>query len=73
MFAINHIAIKWLLLYRDNVFLAICSMFLENEEKSGNEITGNNIINLKSYITNIETFIVCHSCAHKKYLQIRRE
>ena len=48
-FAINGIAIKWILLYKSNHLahdvLYMCS---ESDDKSGYEITGNHIINMKS-------------------------
>ena len=37
-------------------------MCSESEDKMGDEITGNHIINLKVLITNIEAFIVRVSC-----------
>ena len=37
-----------------------------SEEKSQYEITGNNIINIKSKRTKIKIFLVCHSCSQEE-------
>ena len=38
------------------------------EEKKGDLINGNYIINLKNLITNIEKFLVCKECAQEREL-----
>ena len=35
----------------------------DQEEKEGDLINGNLIINLKNFITNMDTFLVCKECA----------
>ena len=39
----------------------------ESEDKSGDNITSDYIINIKSWAMNIDKFLVCHSCA-KDYI-----
>ena len=40
------------------------------EEKEGDVLNGNRIINLKNLITNIDKFLVCKECAHERELRI---
>ena len=51
--------------------LRMCYMCSESEDKSVDELTGNHIINIKSYLKNIEIFLVCSSCSQGVILQIR--
>ena len=41
------------------------------EEKEGDVINGNRIINLKNFITNMDIFLVCKECAQERGLQIK--
>ena len=43
----------------------------DKEEKEGDLLNGNRIINLKNFITNIDTFLVCKECAQERELQIK--
>ena len=43
-------------------------MYSESEDKYGDEFTGNRNININNYTKNIETFLVCHICAHQEAL-----
>ena len=43
------------------------------EEKEGDVINGNRIINLNNLITNIDNFLVCKECAQERELQIKLE
>ena len=45
----------------------------DQEEKEGDVLNGNRIINLKSLITNIDIFLVGRECAQEKELQIKLE
>ena len=45
----------------------------DQEEKEGDLLNGNRIINLKNFITNIDTFLVCKECAQERELQIKLE
>ena len=45
----------------------------DNEEKEGDVLNGNCIINLKNLFSNIDTFLVCKECAQEKELQIKLE
>ena len=45
----------------------------DQEEKEGDLLNSNHIINLKDFITNIDTFLVCKYCAHERDLQIKLE
>ena len=45
----------------------------EQEEKKGDVLNGNRIINLKDFITNIDNFLVCKECAKERELQIKLE
>ena len=45
----------------------------DQEEKEGDVLNGNHIINLKNLITNIDTFLVCKECAQERELQIKLE
>ena len=45
----------------------------DQEEKEGDVLNGNRIINLKNLITNIYTFLVCKECAQERELQIKLE
>ena len=44
-----------------------------HEEKEGDLLNGNCIINLKNLITNIDNFLVCKECAQERELQIKLE
>ena len=48
-----------------------CDMMCESvnsdqEEKEGDVLNGNRIINLKNLITNIINFLVCKECVHRR-------
>ena len=43
------------------------------EEKEGDVLNGNCIINLKNLITNIDNFLVCKECAQERELHIKVE
>ena len=43
------------------------------EEKGGDLLNGNRIINLNNLITNIDTFLVYKVCAQERELQIKSE
>ena len=43
------------------------------EEKEGDVLIGNRIINLKNLISNIDKFLVCKECAQERDLQIKVE
>ena len=43
----------------------------DQEEKEGDVLNGNNIINLKDFITNIDNFLVCKEFAQERELQIK--
>ena len=45
----------------------------DQEEKEGDVLNGNRIINLKNLITNIDFFLVCKKCAKERELQIKLE
>ena len=45
----------------------------DQEEKEGDVLNGNRIINLNNLITNIDTFLVCKECAHERELHIKLE
>ena len=45
----------------------------DQEEKEGDVLNGNRIINLKNLITNIDKFLVCKECAQERKLQIKLE
>ena len=45
----------------------------DQEEKEGDVLNGNRIINLKNFITNIDNFLVYKECAQKRELQIKLE
>ena len=45
----------------------------DQEEKEGDVLNGNRIINLKNLITNIDNFLVCKECAQERGLQIKVE
>ena len=52
----------------------ICeSINSDQEEKEGDLLNGNRIINLKNLITNIDKFLVCKECAQERELQIKLE
>ena len=38
----------------------------DQEEKEGDLLNGNRIINLNSLITNIDNFLVCKECAQER-------
>ena len=44
----------------------------DQEEKEGDVLNSNRIINLKNLITNID-FLVCKQCAQERELQIKLE
>ena len=43
------------------------------EEKEGDVLNGNHIINLKNFITNMDNVLVCKECAQERGLQIKLE
>ena len=43
------------------------------EEKEGDVLNGNRIINLNNLITNIDNFLVCKECEQERELQIKLE
>ena len=45
----------------------------DQEEKEGDVLNGNCIINLKNLITKIDNFLVCNECAQERELQIKLE
>ena len=45
----------------------------DEEEKEGDVLNGNRIINLNNFISNIDKFLVCKECAHERELQIKVE
>ena len=45
----------------------------DQEEKKGDLLNGNRIINLKNLITNIDKSLVCNECAQERELQIELE
>ena len=45
----------------------------DQEEKEGDVINSNRIINLKNLITNIDNFLVCKECTCERELQIKLE
>ena len=45
----------------------------DQEEKEGDVLNGNRIINLNNLITNIDKFLVCKECAQERELQIKSE
>ena len=45
----------------------------DQEEKEGDVLNGNHIINLNNLITNIENIFVCKECAQERYLEIKLE
>ena len=45
----------------------------DQEEKEGDVLNGNSIINLNNFITNIDNFLVCKECAQERELQIKLE
>ena len=45
----------------------------DQEEKEGDVLNGNCIINLKNLISNIDKFLVCKECAQDRELQIQLE
>ena len=49
------------------------SVNYDQEEKQGDLLHGNRIINLNNLITKIAKFLVCKECAHEKELQIKSE
>ena len=42
----------------------------DQEEKEGDVLNGNCIINLNNLISNIDNFLVCKECAQERELQI---
>ena len=52
----------------------ICeSVNSDQEEKEGDLLNGNRIINLNNLITNINNFLLCKECEQKRDLQIKLE
>ena len=45
----------------------------DQEEKEGDVLNGNRIINLKNLITNRDIVLVCKECAQERTLQIKLE
>ena len=45
----------------------------DQEEKEGDVLNGNRIINLNNLIANINIFLVCKECAQESELQIKLE
>ena len=45
----------------------------DREEKEGDVLNGNRIINLKNFITNVNKLLVCKDCAQERELQIKSE
>ena len=45
----------------------------DQEEKEGDILNGNRIINLKDFITNIDILLLCKECAQERELQIKLE
>ena len=43
----------------------------DQEEKKGDVLNGNRIINLNNLITNIDNVLVCKECAQERELQIK--
>ena len=43
----------------------------DQEEKEGDLLNSNRIINLKNFITNIDNFLVCKESAQERELQIK--
>ena len=43
----------------------------DQEEKEGDVLNGNRIINLQNLITNIDNVVVCKECAQERELQIK--
>ena len=49
------------------------SVNFDQEEKEGDVLNGNHIINQKDFITNIDNSLVCNDCAQERELQIKLE
>ena len=49
------------------------SLNSDQEEKEGDVLSSNRIINLNNLITNIDKFLVCKECAQERELQIKLE
>ena len=45
----------------------------DQEEKEGDLLNGNRIINLNNFITNMDNVLVCKECAQDRELQIKLE
>ena len=45
----------------------------DQEEKEGDVLNNNRIINLNNLISKIDTFLVCKECAQERELQIKLE
>ena len=45
----------------------------DQEEKEGDALNGNRIINLDNLISKIDKFLVCKECAQERELQIKLE
>ena len=46
----------------------ICS---DNEEKQGDKLTGNNLVNVKVFTTNIEKVLVFEQCVQEDDIQMK--
>ena len=49
------------------------SIISDQEEKEGDVLNGNRIINLKDFITNIDKILLCKECTQERELQIKLE
>ena len=49
------------------------SVNFDQEEKEGDVLNGNHIINLNNLITNIDKILVCKECAQERELHIKLE
>ena len=49
----------------------VCKLW--SRRKKGDLLNSSRIINLNNLITNIDNFLECKKCAHKRYLQIQLE
>ena len=45
----------------------------DQEEKEGDLLNGNRIINLKNLVTNMDNFLLCKECVQERELQIKLE
>ena len=50
----------------------LCEPFCsDNEEKQGDNLTGNPVVNLQNFTTNIEKILVRRKCTHEEPLQMK--